>query len=327
MARTRVILWIGAAMVAVALLAAPPAQAGCDNPQCDPIGDGSGCCNSNCTWKDLNANCRGATDPCHTGQCNASHDCVLSNPLVNADNGKKCHRPADRCQVGECQGGVCVQDNPDGWDEKCAELDGNPCTRECEVVNNVPHCLSPTGIPAPNPCSIVSGNNCQPGECAGGSCVASGPPVICSGTPGQCFTRSCPGGVCGTTPTPGVQGCVKGGTQPNECQLTQCSNQGNCNIVDKDQGIDCTETGLCRDAACDGNGTCEQQFHAQNTPCQTANDTNSCTNQVCNTSGSCVFGSCAGPTTICEFCEAGGIPNVGCQNTVPNNLNCGCTNL
>ena len=324
MTRTGVSRWIGAAVVAIALLAGRPAQAGCLNPQCTPIGDGSGCCKSNCTWKDAGSACRGDTDPCHAGTCDANHACVLSSPLVNADNGKKCFRTGDRCQKGECSNGACVQDNPDGWDEVCPEVDGNVCTRECRVVNNIPTCLT-TGDPVPNQCFILSGNDCQPGNCTGGVCVASGPVTTCTGTVPQCNTRSCTStGQCSYVPTPGVPCTKQSGTQPNECQLTSCSNGGNCVIVDKPQGIDCTENGLCRDANCDGNGNCDQILQPVNTPCQS--DTNSCTSEVCSVSGTCVFGSCATENT-CDFCTAGGIPNVQCQNSVPSNLNCGCANL
>lgn len=324
MTRTGVSRWIGTAIVAVALFAGRPAQAGCDNPQCSPIGDGSGCCKSNCTWKDAGSACRGETDPCHAGTCNASHACVLSSPLVNADNGKKCFRPADPCQKGECSNGTCAQTSSDGWDEVCPEVDGNVCTRECQVTNNVPQCLT-TGVAVPNVCFIISGNDCQPGNCSGGTCVANGPVTVCTDPPPVCHARSCTStGQCSTVPTPGIQNCTKTGAQPGECELTQCSNAGNCVIVSKSAGIDCTETGLCRDANCDGNGNCDQTLQPVNTPCET--DTNSCTNEVCSVSGSCVFGACA-IQNICEFCAAGGIPDVQCQNSVPHDLNCGCANL
>jgi hypothetical protein len=245
---------------------------------------------------------------------------------VNADNGKKCHRPADRCQVGECQNGTCVQDDPNGWDEKCPEVDGNVCTRECQVVSNVPQCLQ-NGVNVPNTCFILQGNSCQAGQCASGSCVPNGTPANnCTDPIPQCHARACtPQGECDTTPTPGVLCTKQSGPFPGECEFSQCSKGGDCKNVDKTAGTDCTETGLCRDAGCDGNGNCEQSFHAQNTPC--ASDTNSCTNQVCNTSGSCLFGSCESSAVECEFCAAGGVPGVMCQNSVPNNLNCGCQNL
>jgi len=276
--------------------------------------------------------CRDETDPCHAGVCQSDgsggQQCVPSVPAVNASNGVQCFRPEDPCQVGDCDNGFC---SPTGtsYDEKCPEVDGNMCTRECQVVNGIGVCLQ-NGIATPGNCAILSPpNNCQPGQCAAGSCVANGPVKVCT-TPtiSQCEHRTCDVDgtgqpVCGQAPSPGI--ACSHSPAPNECQVSQCNDSGGCVNKPKPDGTDCTDASPCKEGTCD-NASCTQLTLPVNTVC--VGDTNNCTNQVCDTNGNCVFGSCVNDgVTTCDACTQAGVPGVLCQNSVPTNLGCHCGNM
>lgn len=289
-------------------LTATPASASCEvNPECAPNAEGTGCCKADCTWRNTNASCRLEDDACHTGTCNANHECV--NPTGgNAANGSTCflEPPFNACLRGECHGGVCGgigSASSTKYGARCPDTDGNQCTDHC-IVDAQTGAFIECGtenIADGVTCYTSAGDTCKRGQCAAGECANLSNAVTCTGSVAACKRRICNPSTlqCDVEPDP-VGECDD---NPDDCKDKFCNTNGACETVNKDEGTKCT-------------------------PNNANNDQNACTEEQCTASGSCSLhipysdgtrpvGCDAASSTACRYAQC---LNVGgsttCHQTV-----------
>jgi len=255
--------------------------------------NGTGLCVflSNVSCQPPNLPCEGG-EVCVGGNCVAQPDAQLSTP---------CEADADLCTNDHCNGsGSCVfKDNvvcP--ADTECATYDCNPGTGVCDVTFKV---LSTV-------CER-DGNKCTNDHCdGGGNCVFLSA-VTCPGGAGVCEAgeRCDPAdGLCKVLPdAPFSTPCEE---DMNFCTIEHCDGIGNCVIL---QNVTCAPAV----PPCEGGEYCEPSTGAcldnpdaaLSTSCQA--DSNLCTIDHCNGSGTCVtfdFVDCADAVAPCEggqYCE------------------------
>jgi len=240
---------------------------------------------SNVTCQAPNPPCEGG-EVCVGGNCVAQPDAQLSTP---------CEADADLCTNDHCNGsGSCVfEDNvvcP--ADTECATYDCNPGTGVCDVTFKV---LSTV-------CER-DGNKCTNDHCdGGGNCVFLSA-VTCPGGVGVCDAgQRCDtaDGLCKDLPkAPFSTPCEE---DMNFCTIEHCDGNGHCVFM---QNVTCAPAV----PPCEGGEYCEPSTGAcldnpdaaLSTPCQA--DSNLCTIDHCNGSGTCVtfdFVACAEPVLPCE---------------------------
>ena len=209
------------------------------------------------------------------GQCQAAL-CIDFECVASADaslNGGVCD-DGDKCTTGEtCQAGECKP----GSAVNCTNLDGECTTGVCNPQNG--ECsveLKAEGA------ACSDGEACTTGDkCSGGSCF--GEPLDCSGFDNACQTFACNGGTC----------------EPSS-QSGACDDGDPCTVMD----------------ACDANGACEGTYDAGLSGCACVatadcDDGLSCTNDVCNSDGSCANPVKPGGCLIGNSCYALGDAKAG----------------
>jgi hypothetical protein len=249
--------------------------------------NGTGLCVflSNVTCQPPNPPCEGG-EVCVGGNCVAQPDAQLSTP---------CEADADLCTNDHCNGsGSCVfKDNvvcP--ADTECATYDCNPGTGVCDVTFKM---LSTVCERDANKCT---NDHCD----GGGNCVFLSA-VTCPGGVGVCEAgERCDtaDGVC--KPLPDAPLSTPCEEDMNFCTIEHCDGNGNCVFM---QNVTCAPAV----PPCEGGEYCEPSTGAcldnpdaaLSTPCQA--DSNLCTIDHCNGSGTCVtfdFVDCADAVPPCE---------------------------
>jgi hypothetical protein len=323
--------------------------ADCADPDCDDVAcdDGAFCTiNDSCRM----GACGGDPNPCDDGNACTADTCsgaACANPPKTA--GTSCDDDGDACTVDQCNGaGACVpqsvvscpgptacdggqscnpasglcEDDPDtAAGTSCADTDGNVCTAAgCNGAGgcNQSYALSAAGTS----CADTDGNVCTAAGCNGaGGCnqsyALSAAGTSCPDTDGSaCTTAACNGaGVCNQSHS--VVSCVG----PTACDGGQSCNPGSgqCEPApDPAAGTPCADTdgAPCTSAACNGTGTCDQNFTLRpaETPCEA--DGNLCTADRCDGAGTCTVGAavtCQSADGQCEGGEACNPATGGCE--------------
>jgi hypothetical protein len=307
--------WLLPAVACAVLLAAPVSANTCGpNPQCDPDDPTTGpCCNaSTCTWAATNDICTDPTSVCHTKKCSASHTCTAGTQR-EADPDTPCYPNNNQCIVGECDGNAhCLQPSG-GFDNRCADTD--PCTQN---ICNTDGSGTFTGCDFSQPvangggCSSTENGVCTVKTCQNGACVADDPPktVTCTPSgdlcnPNLCVVNGQGNPVCQVIQQPKGTPCD---ANPLDCEWQRCKDDGTCGHQAAPNAADCdTNTGddpsHCQLGQCNPHKGCLGSTSypvasgvtsitvggpAGPVPVATcASDSNSCTSDECNGSGSC----------------------------------------
>jgi hypothetical protein len=255
--------------------------------------------------------CTGLYDPTHStagaGNCRSNvdiqfywSDCgdgVVDSPEA-CDDGAANGTLASCCTTSctfKTAGTVCTDDGNVCTDDVC-----NGVSSVCQHPNNSAPCndglfCNGADTCGGGTCSIHAGNPC-PGHNVGPNCNDS-----CDEATDTC-----------TAPDAGGTSCAGNGV--GECSgADTCDGAGTCLDNDFAPGTPCTDlfppsTGDCKDAQCDGGGTCDQAFanEPDATPCDDGffcNGTETCSSGVCtNSTGD----PCPGPdgdTNCSESCD------------------------
>ncbi len=271
-------------------------------------------CGSVCSSTGCTGACKPGAAKCDGNDslsCNAKGDWVKTTtcPFVCSGN-------------GECTG-ICVPDSkqctgktPQTCSADGTWVDGTLCNNLCSAGVCTGACSPGTkqcngsasqecqanGTWKDTTCTFVCGGAgvcsgvCVPGtkKCLGASiqiCDVNGAWQTDSSCPFVCVNGAC-GGICGPN-----QPCNDEG---NDCTQDICSadgmqcthpNKANNSVCGSNANTDCNKPDTCQ------NGTCQQNFVAQNTAC--TSDSNPCTVDTCNAGGSCQH--TAGNTgTVCR---------------------------
>jgi len=241
--------------------------------------------------------CPGSTGPCDAGQACDSNtgSCV---DLPDPANGTPCEADGSLCTADTCNGsGACVTVNT----VTCPGPSG-PCDGGTECDPQTGGCVPLSDPVFSTPCD-ADGDQCTQDHCDGlGNCVFLAD-VVCPPS-GQCETISCNSatGNCDVTPKPLSTACEADG---DLCTIDHCDGFGGCvtlNTVSCQPANPPCEGGqLCNP----NNGQCEDRPDATlSTPCE--RDSNLCTVDHCNGTGSCVTYDnvvCAGSGNPCDAGE------------------------
>ncbi len=257
--------------------------------------NGSGSCNQTGT-----VSCQAAVPPCEGGAtCNPGTGACVAQP--DAPSGTACNADGNLCTTDACNGsGTCAQTGT-----VSCQAAVPPCEGGSTCNPGTGACVAQPDAPSGTACN-ADGNLCTTDACNGSGTCAQVGTVGC-----QPPTPPCEGG---TTCNPGTGTCV---AQPDAPSGTACNIDGNLCTIDT-----CNGTGVCTPSGnvtcpggpvCQGgqvcnpaSGTCQlQPPPPPGSPCNS--DSNQCTLEQCNGSGSCVpTGSvtCAPPEPPCEGGEA-----------------------
>ncbi len=251
--------------------------------------------------------CTDDGNPCTDNVCNAVGLCEAVNNTASCDDGVFCNG-ADTCDgVGGCTthaGDPCTG--------------GSECADSCDEVAG--NCLADAGLPCTDDGNVCTDNVCN----AAGVCEAVNNTVSCDDGVFCNGADTCTSGACGHAGDPCAAGgecagrcdevagnCFAGTGLPctddgNVCTDNICSALGVCEAVDNT--ISCDDGVFCNGAdTCDGAGgctthagdpcsagaecanTCNETADGCNTPLNTpcTADTNVCTDDVCDGSGTC----------------------------------------
>lgn len=250
-----------------------------DSNQCtaDICDDNTGVCQFNNL--PLGTACQTDADACTVQHCNGSGVCVVQSTT-------SCPGPANSCDGGTvCNPTTGACDNlPDVAAGTACDRDSNACT--LDVCNGSGMCVASTSVTCPGPTGPCDGGKvCNPGS---GACVDAADPS--AGT--ACNTD---GDLCTLDQCNGTGSCVLASTFSCPGPMGPCDGGKVCN----------PGTGTCVDAPDPAAGTA----------CNT--DSNLCTIDHCNGTGSCVNTgnvSCAAAVPPCEGGQVC-VPATGlCQN-------------
>jgi hypothetical protein len=242
---------------------------------------------------------------CTTGDHCAGGKCVAAASL-DCNDGNVCtadacapslgckHDPVagdcsdgDACTVGEaCKNGACVGGQP----QDCG--DGNVCTDDV--------CTNGLCVHAPNTAACDDGNACTVGDaCKNAACQATGPEDCDDGnlcTDDACDPKNGCVHVLNQAPCDDGDVC----TLNDKCSLSAC--KGGPKLVCNDSNpctqdacvpaVGCTFTPA--QAPCDDGNACTTGDHCVDGQCKggqavACNDSNPCTDDVCDLQGGCVF--------------------------------------
>jgi hypothetical protein len=307
--------------------------------------------------------CANINSPCLVGECYNT----VCKEIGNENNqwAPRCPPDSDPCHKDECRvsaGGQfieCRYTEPSDEGTNCSTVSGTACVmKECDGEGNCEPTEEdpPTCSGSPGVCEFFE---CLPGdEINEPECVISRKHVgaDCDTNAWDCKHQQCKSsGACGNQPA-GVGERCDPNTDNNHCYLGTCGSGTSCNeLVNVDPGVvqfvDPPSPPLCPDntvctnyEACNGSGGCTRTGDASmnGVPCES--DNNSCSADLCNSSGTCMhntatnqgqpctgFNSCAATSTcvglVCtaQTCNTTGNCN-NCSSFPPctNGANCGC---
>ena len=284
--------------------------------------DGGPCCSSTCTPLVLGTVCTADSNVCTTDRCDGAGTCVATPNAASCDDGIFCNG-TDTCLAGSCSfhsgdpctgGGEC-NDTCDEEAESCALPFGTACTDDangctddrCDGAGNCEN--APNDDPCDDGVFCNGADTCDAGSCSiheGDPCAAGGEcndqcnetaedcfslsGVACAADANDCTDDACNGtGAC--VATPNSDPCDDG----SFCNGTDTCSGGSCSVHSGDPcagGAECADT--CNDQA----DTC---FLAAGTACTA--DTNECTDDVCDGSGSCTHPNNSAPCDDGLFCN------------------------
>ena len=259
--------------------------------------------------------------------CNAFGTCVACNV------GTQCPGSDTECQTRTCTSGACGVNNTPALTPVATQIAGDCKTNECDgfgaliVVNtsgDVPvdgnQCTldqcsngTPSNPPAPidTTCTQSGGSFCD----GSSACVACNVAAQCSGSDTECRTRTCTGGSCGVSYTPG--GTAVTSQTAGDCHVNQCDGAGAITnaVNDADVPVDgnqCTSD-LCNSGAPSNppapvNTSCSQNGGAF------CNGATACV--ACNTASQCPGSDTDCQTRTCVS-NACGLSNTPSGTAVP----------
>ncbi len=248
--------------------------------------------------------------PCDDGNpCTANDICngnVCANGIPLAD-GSPCQSERNSCELAVCLTGSCtpVASLVDGT--QC-EDDDDPCTSDICQMGTCAHPIAPgTPCEGDDDCTEDACNSA--GVCEPITVLMDGLP--CSPDSEGCTLDICQSGSCSHPLAPAGSPCESDG---NECFEDACSEFGDCvPTAPAPDGTECTDDGnACRSDLCMG-GTCQHPPRAAGSPCEL--DTDNCTVDACNGTGTCLQVDIAPDGTPCledgrsctdDVCSQGG---------------------
>ena len=244
---------------------------------------------------------------CTEDSCDTALGCQ-NEPTYGAscDDGEFCST-GDTCKGAD--GSVC---EGSGW-ESCD--DGNPCTND-QCIPDGEGCYN-----SPQDGACDDGNECTVETCTGGACVPDPEPMNgfeCDDGTECTFNDACFDGECLATPAPEVQlewlDCFC--SEDADCDIvddgTQCNGDVSCVGVKCLPGlpVPCDDSNPCTDDVCDPGLGCVFPDNAD--PCQ---DGDPCTEGDHCEGGVCV----AGPDFVCDLDHDGVCLSLQCPTLAPDN--------
>lgn len=195
--------------------------------------DGSGNCVQCNTASDCGTNTACRTYNCTNYTCGVSNTpagYVVANPV-----------PGD-CRSDQCDGNGNITTNAVDNNDLPAD-DGNQCTSDTCVAGSPSHPAKPSGAT----CSQNGGSVCD----GAGNCVQCLSASQCPGQDTTCQTRTCNGGICGTSNAISGTACIENGG-------TVCDGTGDC--VQCVTSVNCSAGDYCSSGVCvpciPGGGSC-----------------------------------------------------------------------
>ena len=241
----------------------------------------------------------GDGDPCNGGEVCQDGACLVGEPVVCGDDGDPCTDDVCDSETGQCGvpaagGTLCEDGAPCTVNDTC--LDGvcqEGVQLQCDDDDNP--CTEDTcdpqtgecGVPVQNGAPCGDGDPCNGGEaCQDGVCISSGP-VECQDDGDPCTVDTCDPatGLCGVPAENGTP-CEDGDlcTTGDTCHEGSCQ-QGSAKQCDDDSNP-CTED-VCNSAT----GQCGAPL-GDGTTCDDAN--------VCTVFDECTGGICSGELDPCD---------------------------
>ena len=305
--------------------AIPDCQPCIDSAECD---DGNACTDDQCldlacafvpNFDEVTQCCNpaqggltplGDGDPCTLDLCDPKTGQVSHEPAPDGtacDDGMFCNG-GDACQAGDC-----------------TMHDGDPCTGGLECANICDEATNSCETPSSTPCTD-DGNVCTDNVCDGsGTCVADNNTASCDDGLFCNGSDTCSGGSCsmhGTDPCAGGPECQSTCNESNDtcnetnnvpctddgniCTNNVCDGLGNCvaiaNISSCDDGLFCNGADTCAGGSCAAHAgdpcaagsecadTCDEAADTCNDPTETpcSDDSDVCTDNVCDGEGQCI---------------------------------------
>lgn len=275
-----------------------PAAAGtvCGAGQvCNAAGSCTGCVTA--------ATCPGSDTECQTRTC-AGSVCGFS---FTASGTAVAMQTAGDCKKNACNGAGAIFSATDNVD---LPVDANQCTTDI-CTNGAP---SHPPTVAGSACSQNGGTLCNGASVCVQCLVASN----CSGVDTDCNTRTCTGGVCGTTNA--ASGTVTATQTAGDCKENQCDGSGNSAAVNKNADLPVD------------NNQCTSDVCTAGTPTNPPTAAGSACNQMgflfCSGSGACVecgvAANCASGVcgSVTHTCTAPSCTD-GVKNGVETGMDCG----
>ncbi len=238
--------------------------------------------------------------------CNASGVCLTNN----LPNGSACADDGNECTTDTCNAGVCAHPTrPNGstCNDGSAATSNDQCTSG--LCAGTPQCVTNA--------DCNDSNVCTTDTCVGGACQRVNNTVACADDGNVCTNDLCGGGAC---------------THPAKANGTTCDDGLFCNGTDScsagactvHAGNPCAGGPVCANTCNESSDNC---FTAANTACTA--DTNACTNDVCNGSGTCTHplkpgGSPCGSSAagLCDNPDTCNASGVCLPNNLPNGSAC-----
>ncbi len=174
-----------------------------------------------------------------------------------------CPNPMNECVARTCNAGVCGTTNVASGAHLAAQTPGDCRVAACngagssstidddtDTPNDGLVCTTDTCVAGtPTFTNANAGTNCGTGlVCnATGQCVGCLAAADCAGVDDECQSRTCIGGICGTSFTP--SGTPVSGQVVGDCKKKQCNGLGVIETVD-DNGDPLVDTNQCTDDLC-----------------------------------------------------------------------------